>query len=62
MHHALVMGIFGSMINAMLPLLRREVWTATRALLPILAGFTIESSLVLQPAPVGNLMLAGARR
>jgi hypothetical protein len=46
----------------MLPLLRREVWTATPVLLPILAGFTVELSLVLQPAPVGNLMLADSQR
>jgi hypothetical protein len=62
MHHALVMNIFGSMINAMLPLMRREVWTATRVLLPILAGFTVELSFVLQPTHVGNLMLADSRQ
>lgn len=59
MHHALVVGIFNSMINAMLPLLRREIWTATRVLLP---GFTVELCLVLQPAPVGKMMLADSRR
>jgi uncharacterized membrane protein len=53
MHHALVVGIFSSMINAMLPLLRREIWTATRVLLPILAGFTVEFCLVLQPGACG---------
>lgn len=62
MHHVFVVGIFSSMISAKLPLLRREIWTATRILLPILAGFTVELRLVLQPAPVGSLMLAESRR
>ena len=45
----------------MLPLLR-EVSTPTRVLLPILAAFTVELSLVLQPRPVGSLMLADSRQ
>ena len=62
MHHAFVVGLFSSMINAMLPLLRREIWTATRVLLPILAGFAVELCLVLRPAPVGSRMLVDSRR
>jgi hypothetical protein len=62
MHHALVVGIFSSIINAMLPLLRLAIWTATRVLLPILPGFTVELCLVRQPAPVDSPMLAYSRR
>jgi hypothetical protein len=62
MHHALVVDIFSSIINTMLPLLRREIWTAARVLLPILACFTVELCLVLQPAPVGSLTLVDSRR
>ncbi len=62
MHHALEMVFFGSMINAMLPSLRQAVWAAPRILSAILAGFTVELGLVLQPAHMGSLMVADSRQ
>jgi hypothetical protein len=58
----LVISIFGSMILLMFLLLPREVSTATRLVLPLMAAVSLELSVVLHAEPVGYLMLAVPRR